>query len=109
MRSKQEGSEDAGFVQPIFNYLVGVYKKRQDQTTSEEHSERMGRNSFLGGCCSTETEVVEISLGILKTYPDNALRTWYSFELCSVFFQQGFGLKTSRERSLPTLFCNSTK
>lgn len=47
--SKQKGSEQAGFVQPIFNYLEGVNK---DEITlfSEAHSERMRRHFLLQLC-----------------------------------------------------------
>lgn len=78
--SKQKGSEQAGFVQPIFNYLEGVNK---DEITlfSEAHSERRRRHFLLQVCWSTGMEFVEISLEILKIYSDSALRTQYDFEL----------------------------
>lgn len=78
--SKQKGSEEAGFVQPIFSHLEGVYKD-EIRLFSEAHSERTKRNSLLWVCWSTEREFVEISLEILKIYLDNALRTRYGFKL----------------------------
>lgn len=75
-----KGSEQAGFVQPIFNYLEGVNK---DEITlfSEAHNERRRRHFLLQVCWSTGMEFVEISLEIFKIYSDSALRTQYDFEL----------------------------